>query len=293
MRNRVLFAVLAASLGWGLAGVGTRAAYDLGATTLTVLAIRTSVATAALVVYATATRVVPSGTAWRHGAIIGTLRIGLAPLVFMASLNHISAGVEGLVITLVPATTALMAAALIGETVSRRQVVGLLIGLGGTTLIAAAGDSGLGAEGDVTAGFLLAGIGVLIGSLSGVIQRKYAPRHDTTDLAVPMFVSGLAVSLIAGVAIGFDPVGSYEVNLWLLLIVLGLGSTLLPFGATLYASKHASATIVSITGYIAPLVGVVGGVLLLDEQLTTAIIIGAVLATVGVALVGGPRRTPT
>ena len=293
MRNRVLLAVLAASLGWGLAGVGTRAAYDLGATTLTVLAVRTAVATVALVAYAATTHVVPSRTAWWHGAIIGTLRIGLAPLVFMASLNYISAGVEGLVITLVPATTTLMAAALIGETVSRRQVVGLLIGLGGTTLIAAAGDSGLGADGDVVAGFLLAGVGVLIGSLSGVIQRKYAPLHDTTDLAVPMFVSGLVVSVIAGLAIGFDPVGSYGGNLWLLLVVLGLGSTLLPFGATLYASKHASATIVSITGYIAPLVGVVGGVLLLGEQLTTAIIIGAVLAMVGVALVGGPRRTPT
>jgi probable blue pigment (indigoidine) exporter len=293
MRNRVILSVLAASLGWGLAGVGTRAAYDLGATTLTVLAVRTTVATAALIVYAATTHVVPSGTAWRHGAIIGTLRIGLAPLVFMASLNYISAGVEGLVITLVPATTTLMAAALIGETVSRRQVVGLLIGLGGTTLIAAAGDSGLGADGDVTAGFLLAGVGVLIGSLSGVIQRKYAPLHDTADLAVPMFVSGLVVSVIAGVVIGFDPVGSYAANLWLLLVVLGLASTLLPFGATLYASKHASATIVSITGYIAPLVGVVGGVLLLGEHLTTAIIIGAVLAMVGVALVGGPRRTPT
>jgi len=293
MRNRVLLSVLAASLGWGLAGVGTRAAYDLGATTLTVLAVRTTVATAALIMYAAIARVVPSGIAWRHGAIIGTLRIGLAPLVFMASLNYISAGVEGLVITLVPATTALMAAALIGESVSRRQVVGLLIGLGGTTLIAAAGDSGLGAEGDVATGFLLAGIGVLIGSLSGVIQRRYAPLHDTADLAVPMFVSGLAVSVVAGAVIGFDPVGSYEVDLWLLLVVLGLGSTLLPFGATLYASKHASATVVSITGYIAPLIGVVGGVLLLGEHLTTAIIIGAVLAMVGVALVGGPRRTPT
>jgi drug/metabolite transporter (DMT)-like permease len=292
-RSGVVPAVLAASIGWGLAGVGTRAAYDMGANTLTVLTIRTVVAVVALLGYVAVARVIPTRTAWRHGSIIGVLRIGLAPLLFMGSLNFISAGVEGLVITLVPATTSVMAALLIDERISRNQLIGLLVGLAGTMLIAAAGDSGLGVEGDIVAGFGLAGAGVLVGSLSGVLQRKYAPRHDTADLALPMFLAGLGLAVVAGLFIDFDPVHEYSPSLWWLLVVLGLGSTLLPFGATLYASKHASAAVVSITGYIAPLVGVIGGVLLLGEQLTPAIVTGAALATVGVALVGGVRRTPT
>ena len=293
MRNKVIAAVLGASLGWGLAGVGTRAAYELGANTVSVLAIRTAVAGAALVVWAVASKARPSGLAWRHGSIIGVLRIGFAPLLFMASLNYISAGVEGLIITLVPATTAVMAAALIGERVTGRQVTGLFIGLVGTAVIAGAGESGLGTEGDVVAGFALAGAGVIVGSLSGVLQRKYAPQHDTVELALPMFAAGLTVALVAGVLVGFDTVASYDAELWVLLVVLGLGSTLLPFGATLYASKHATATVVSITGYIAPIVGVIGGVLLLGEEITPAIVVGAVLAVIGVGLVGGVRRTST
>jgi drug/metabolite transporter (DMT)-like permease len=293
MRNRVITAVLAASLGWGLAGVGTRAAYELGANTVSVLAIRTIVATLALAVWMAVSRIWPSAMAWRHGAIVGTLRIGLAPLLFMGSLNYISAGVEGLVITLVPATTAVLASILIHEQVTRRQVLGLVIGLMGTAVIAGAGDSGLGAEGNVAYGFALAGMGVIVGSLSGVLQRKYAPLHDTVELAAPMFVSGLAVSVAAGLLIGFDDTSTYEANLWLLLLVLGLGSTLLPFGATLYASKHASATLVSITAYLAPLVAVIGGVLILGEELTPIIILGAALAVIGVGLVGRPRRTQT
>jgi drug/metabolite transporter (DMT)-like permease len=293
MRNRVVLAVVGAALGWGLAGVGTRAAYELGATTLTVLTIRTVVATVALSAFMAVARVWPSRLAWRHGATIGVFRIGIAPLLFMGSLNYISAGVEGLVITLVPAATALMAAALIDERISARQVIGLAVGLAGTTLIALAGESGLGADGNVVAGFLLAGGGVLFGSLSGVIQRKYAPLHDTAELALPMFGAGLAVAMTASFFIDLDAVGSYETRLWTLLIVLGLGSTLLPFGLTLYASKHASATIVATTGYLAPLVGVVGGALILGEQITPVIVVGAALAMVGVALVGGARRTPT
>lgn len=293
MRNKIILAIVAASTGWGLAGVGTRAAYGLGATTLTVLAVRTLIASAALLVFALGTKSMPSALAWKHGALIGAIRTGLAPLFFMASLNFISAGVEGLVITLIPATTAVMASFFIGERITRRQILGLLIGLAGTTMIAVVGDSGLGSEGSVVAGFSLAGVGVLLGSYSGVMQRRYAPKHDTLPLALPMFLSGAVVSIALGAFIGFDDIGAYNANLWILLTVLALGSTLLPFGATLYASKHATATLVAVTAYLAPLVAVVSGAVLLDEQLTPAILVGAGVTILGVALVGRGRRVTT
>jgi len=293
MRNKVILAVLAASAGWGLAGVGTRAAYGLGATTVTLLAIRTSVATLALIVAVIVLRIRPTRLAWTHGTLIGVLRIGITPLLFMLSLNYISAGVEGLVITLVPATTAALAAVFISETINRNQIVGLFVGLAGTTLIAVSGDSGLGAEGNIVAGFALALGGVLVGSTTGVMQRHYAPRHDTMELALPMFASGTAVAIVIGLFLGFDDFATYSNQLWILVVVLGLGATLLPFALTLFASKHATATVVSMVGYLAPLVAVVAGVVILGEQVTPWILAGGALAVVGVALVGGGRRTQT
>lgn len=293
MRNKVILAVLAASAGWGLAGVGTRVAYEAGATTLTVLSIRSVIATAALAAFVIALRPAPDRAAWRDGTLIGVLRVGINPMLFMASLNYISAGVEGLVITLIPATTAVLAAVTIKEKVTGRQIVGLVIGLVGTLIIGLSGDSGLGADGNIVAGFAFAGAGVVVGSLSGILQRHLAPRHDTVSLALPMFTAGTAFALVVGVFVGFDPISTFDTSIWVLLVVLGLGSTLLPFGLTLYASKHASATIVSMTAYVAPLVAVVGGATILGEELTTPIIIGACLAIVGVALVGRERRTTT
>lgn len=293
MRNKVVIAVLAASTGWGLAGVGTRATYGAGATTLSVLSIRTAVATIALTAYVVITGIRPTRLAWWNGALIGSLRIGLTPLLYMLSLNYISAGVEGLVITLVPATTAVLGAIFINERITRYQIIGLIVGLAGTILIGLAGDSGLGAEGNIAMGFTFALGGVLIGSGTGVMQRHYAPRHDTVELALPMFVSGSVVALVVGWLVGFDDFRSYDTNLWLLLVVLGLGSTLLPFGLTLFAAKHAPATIVAMAAYLAPLVAVVAGAVLLGEQITVMIAIGGGLAIVGVALVGGTRRTTT
>lgn len=293
MRNRVILAVLAASAGWGLAGVGTRAAYEAGVSTLTALSIRTLVASAALTVFWVVVRPKHTTLAWKHGTLIGVLRVGATPMLFMASLNYISAGVEGLVITLIPATTTVLAAITIKEKVKRRQILGLAIGLTGTLVIGFSGDSGLGADGDIVAGFALAGAGVLVGSVSGIIQRHYAPHHDTISLAMPMFLSGTAVALVTGLVVGFDDVATFDSNVWVLLVVLGLLSTLMPFGLTLYASKHASATIVAMTAYIAPLVAVVAGAILLDEIITGTIVVGAVLSISGVALVGRGRRTTT
>lgn len=293
MRNRVIAALLTASLGWGFASVGTRAAFGLGATTLTVLTTRTLIALVVLVVWVVVAGRRPTLAAWQHGAIIGVFRTGLAPLVWMNSLNYISAGVQGLVITLVPSTTAVLAAAIINERITRRQVLGLGVGLVGTSIIALSGSTGLGDEGNVIYGFMFAGIGVVFGSLAGVFQRKFAPLHDTVELAMPMFASGAVVALIVGVFVGFGDIGSYPANLWILLAVLAMTSTLMPFALTLYASKHAPAMIVSMTGYIAPVVAVVAGAVLLDEQLTGPILLGAALAATGVAIVGGVRRSQT
>jgi drug/metabolite transporter (DMT)-like permease len=293
MRNKVVLAVLAASAGWGLAGVGTRAAYGLGSTTVTLLSIRTAIATLTLVVAVIIMGIRPTRLAWTHGTLIGALRIGITPLLFMLSLNYISAGVEGLVITLVPATTAALAAVFISETINRNQIIGLVVGLAGTTLIAVSGDSGLGAEGNIVAGFSLALGGVLVGSATGVMQRHYAPRHDTMELALPMFASGTVVAITLGLLVGFDDFSTYSTQLWVLVVVLGLGATLLPFGLTLFASKHATATVVSMVGYLAPVVAVVAGVVLLNEHVTPTILAGGALAVVGVAFVGGARRTQT
>ena len=292
MHTRVLAALIAASLGWGMAGVGTRYLFGEGVTTFTVVVVRTLTATAAVIVVGLSSGTQVDRTAWRDGSILGVLRIGIAPIMFISSLQYVSAGVEGIFITLIPATTAALAAAILHERLDRNQIAGLLIGLLGTLLIVASGESGIGGDGgDVRIGALFALCGVIAGASSGVLSRKYAPRHRTTDLAVPMFVSGSVVAVLAGLVTSDVEFSGVTASSWLILIALGLGSTFLPFFATLFASRHTTAARVALTGYVAPVVGVVAGVLLLDEVLTLPIIVGASLALAGVVIVGRGRRS--
>ncbi len=291
MRSSVVGAIGASAIGWGFASVGVRVAFEEGVTTFTVVDIRLVTATVAVVVFVLAQQRKLTGEIWRHGAYIGIPRIALTPVFFISSLQHISAGVEGLFITLIPVFTGIMGWLLIREHLTRVQVAGLVLGLVGGALIILSGESGLGGgEGNVVVGGVLALAGAASASLSAVISRKYAPLHDTADLAMPMFVTGTALAVVWSFAAAGGPsMTELTIPLWLLLVALGLGSTLLPFVGTLYAARYTSAARVAVTGYLAPVISVVGGVVLLDEVLTAGIVAGGVLALAGAVFVSVGR----
>lgn len=294
MSPRVLGALGAAAFGWGFAAVGVRVAFEADVTTFTVIGVRLGVAALAVVAFALTTRRKISRDAWLHGSLIGIPRIGVAPVLFIASLQHISAGVEAILITVIPVVTAVMGWLWLDEPQNRTQMIGFVVALSGGLVIILAGDSGLGAgEGNPILGGGLALAGVFFASLSGVIARHYSPRHDTASLSVPMFITGGAFALLAGFIFrDFEP-GALDAPLWALLIALGLGSTLLPFVATLYAAKHTTAAKASLVAYVAPLISVIAGVVILDEVVTFPIMVGGALALAGVVLAGSGARRRT
>ena len=291
MSSRVNGALVASAIGWGFAAIGVRVAFEAGVGTFTVIDVRIVIATVAVTGFVLVQGRRSSARAWLHGAVIGLPRIALAAVFFVASLQNISAGVEGLFITLIPVVTSLMAWLFINEPLRPAQIGGLGLGLVGAALIIASGESGLGSgEGSIVAGGVLALLGVLAASASGVLSRKFAPEHDTADLAMPMFVSGALLAVAISIVLAPPDITELDAPLWLLLVGLGLGSTLLPFVGTLYAARFTTAARVSVVGYVAPIISVVAGVVLLDEVLTPGIIAGGVLAMAGALLVSIGRQ---
>ena len=131
------------------------------------------------------------------------------------------------------------------------------------------------------------------GSVSGILQRKYAPHHDTRDLAIPMFLAGAAVVLAVGLATrGIQP-DTIPAGGWYVLVALGLGSTLLPFLATLFASRYTSASRVALVGYLAPIISLTAGVILLDEVITPFILLGGTITLAGVVIAGTAKAGRT
>ena len=281
----------ASAIGWGFAPVGVRVAFEANVGLFTVSILRLVAATIAVAAFVGFQRRRISATAWLHGSLIGIPRVGLAPLLFMASLYYLSAGVEALFVAMMPAATAIFAWLMLREPLNWVQGVGLALGFVGVALIILSGDSGLrGGEGNIVIGGLFCLGGVLATSSSGVLGRKYAPLHVTADLAMPMFVSGTAALAVVSFVVTPVDVSELDLPMWVLLTALGLGCTLLPFIGTLYASRFVSATKVSVVGYVVPLIAIVAGIILLDEVLSTGIVVGGLLTLSGALLVLVGRR---
>jgi drug/metabolite transporter (DMT)-like permease len=75
--------------------------------------------------------------------------------------------------------------------------------------------------------------------------------------------------------------------------ILGLmgAGTILTYVTSLKASELAPASRVGLMGYLVPVVGVVGGVVVFDESLTANLAVGGLLILAGVTLVGRANRS--
>ncbi len=70
----------------------------------------------------------------------------------------------------------------------------------------------------------------------------------------------------------------------MLLFTLGAFATAIPFSAFILAAQVNPATRLGVAGYVVPVIAVLLAVFFLDEQLTLAIVAGAILIIAGVIL---------
>jgi drug/metabolite transporter (DMT)-like permease len=71
---------------------------------------------------------------------------------------------------------------------------------------------------------------------------------------------------------------------WVLLFYMAVVGTVVPFVLFYWVLGHASATKASLIGYVIPLIAIVAGIALLDEQLEFGIAVGGALILAGVII---------
>jgi drug/metabolite transporter (DMT)-like permease len=133
--------------------------------------------------------------------------------------------------------------------------------------------------------------GTLAASIGGALSRRFALGIPAVHLIVPQFVGAgiiaLAAAIPAGGFLGFAELTPTE---WYLLMMSGAVATALPFWAILRLSELASAAKTSLVAYLVPLVGVTGSVVLLEEPLTSGLLIGGALILLGVVIAERAER---
>jgi drug/metabolite transporter (DMT)-like permease len=227
----------------------------------------------------------PARRYWGHLLVLG-LTMSVLPFMLIGwGEQRIASALTAVVNACTPLFTAAFAAWLLGERLRRPQLAGLLVGFLGVAVVAGVGGGDL-------AGSSLAGVLAVVLASAGY-GFGFAYAHRFTEglsalqlslgqlLAGTLLLAPVAAGDLAGGRVDLGPLGLLCL---LLLGALGTGYAYLLNYRTL---QESGATVASLVTYLAPIVGVAAGVLVLGEPFSVRLVLGGLVVVLGVALVQG------
>jgi drug/metabolite transporter (DMT)-like permease len=259
----------------------------------TFLALRFPIAFAAFVVIALIAKAPwPSGSQSMHAAVAGGLmHAGYLGPVYWAVANGMPAGVSALIVGLQPLITAFFAAALLGEKISDRHWLGLLVGIAGVAMVLQPKLTLSGLQGVTPATTSMVLFGTLCVSLGTVYQKRFAASLPLATGGVWQYAGASLVMLACATlfeSFGFDGSMQAWVALGWSVIVLSIGAILL----LMLLIRHGDVGRVSSYIFLVPAVAALMSWVLFGETLTVLQIAGMAVCAAAVLVVvkGGSNR---
>lgn len=224
-----------------------------------------------------------------HIAIVGVLMhavyLGGA---YLAMARGLPAGLTALIVCLQPICTAAIVGPMLGERVTLRQLVGLVLGLGGVLLVIS-GKLSQATEGGLFVGFeasaiLYAAAALAAMTLGIVYQKKFCTSVDIRSGTVIQYAA-------AGLAVGAMALLTEEMEVtwnWDFALSLGWLTLVLSFGAVsllMLLIRRGEASRTASLFYLVPPLTALLGYFFFGETLGLPGLLGMVLAVIGVALV--------
>lgn len=275
---------------WASAFVPSRVLSRLGQP-LWVLTVRFAIASALMaVLVAVLRRPWPRSLgAWGQIAGYGLLANATYLGCTYEALRHLSSGMGAIIASTNPLLLALVAPATLQEPLTRRKVLGLLLGFGGVLVsMAARAGTQVARPGDVLLAFL--GVVALVAS-TVVFKRLRTPEDLVAANTIQLATASVALLPVAWVLEGAPrlvPTAAFCMSLGYLILVLSLGATFLWF----WLLRHGEASRVSAFYFLTPVFGLALGALLLGESVRPLDGLGLLTVAAGIVLVQSGRAMP-
>jgi drug/metabolite transporter (DMT)-like permease len=283
--------IVASAAAFGAMAILARAAYASGVDTATLLALRFSIAAAAMVAIALARGArLPRGSTFGALVLLGAAGYGGQAYSFFTALTLAPAGIVALLLYLHPALVALLAAAWLGERLTTVKLVALAIALAGTalTVAPAVSASGAGSGEGIVAGIGFALAAAAFYSLYIVGGAWLGRRVAALPMSTVVIASAAAVFVAAALLRG--PRWPQTPEGWLAVLAIALVSTVAAI--TLYFAGLARVGPVraSTLSTLEPLVTVALAAALLGEAIAPAQVAGGALILGAVVLLARARN---
>lgn len=220
---------------------------------------------------------------WEAIAAGGLFLIGGIGLGFLGQ-QFITAGVAAIIFSLSPIITAVLAWGLLpNERLTRRDYVGILLGFVGIAVVIRPDPSGL-LDPELIGKALLFG-GVVIVALGSVLVRRSESTMPLPALTGWSMLVGGTIHVAFGYAIG-ESLRNIEVTPIAVALVIYLSIVVGAIGLVLYLTLMGEVGVMkaSLTTYLTPIVAILIGIILLNEQIHPTAVVGFGIIMAGFAV---------
>jgi len=218
---------------------------------------------------------------WLPYAVLTLLNVVLFFTLQTLAILELPSGLAAVLIYLQPVLTGVLAAPLLGESLTARKIAGLLLGFAGIVVVSAGAFRGHAS---------LLGVGyAVVGALGTIAFKRYAGQVDAWwGVGLPFLVGGVLLTVGGAAVEGTDVVWSGEfVAAFLYASLVGTAlSWSLWFGLVSSGEAGRAASYI----FFVPLVSLVIGAVFLGETLGVSLLAGAALVILGVYLVNRRPR---
>ena len=228
----------------------------------------------------------------RHDLMVilvgGLMGVVVSQTLTAWALDYTSPVYFSLIATLTPVAVMLMAALFIGERITGMKFLGVLLGIGGATLMVIMGQTSGSGSNDLL-GIILAILSVLTWAVYMIITRKVAQKYTpVTQMKYVFLISAVVTVPLAWPELSQQPLFSAETFGWdgalemafIVLLATVLGYFLIPF-----AMKSLSATTVSIYTNLQPMVASFVAIMIGQDRLTWDKPVAAILVLLSAYIV--------
>jgi len=211
------------------------------------------------------------------------LAVPVNQFLFLLGIRYTTASNAALLYATTPILVVLFSRWLLKEKLTRQRIAGVLLGFAGVTIVIF--ERGVDASIDNLAGNLIIYCAVLAWGLYTVLGKRlistYGPIRSTSLTLIVGTILFLPVGIWSAVQFPFDRLA---LESWLQILYLGLITSVVAYMLWYYALSRAEAGKVAVFTNLQPLLTTVLAVLLLDQDVTVAFIVGGSVAIGGVVL---------
>ncbi|PKO24747.1 MAG: drug/metabolite exporter YedA [Betaproteobacteria bacterium HGW-Betaproteobacteria-8] len=227
----------------------------------------------------------PRPKEWLGALVVGVLLLSIGNVAVAVAQKTVSTSAAAMAIATVPLWIALFSG-LWGVSHSRREWLGIMLGILGAIVLASGGALRASPEGALL--ILLAAVSWAFGSVWG----KHLPMPDGVMGSAAQMVMGGAVLIVLSVLQGEPwPASISEKSLWAMVFLIFFGS-IIAYSAYQYLLKTVRPALATSNTFVNPVVAMFLGVWLANEVVDAQEMVALVIIIIGVLLVMPFRAKP-